>query len=101
ETRAIVTTGVLDWSVCPDSPPSRDEQYDIILVADPLYSSEHPKWLVETVDRWLSKSLSAMVVVEMPLRDAYLTEVQEFRRRMEDIGLAIVKEGQEIGHDDW
>ncbi|KAL2006813.1 hypothetical protein VTN00DRAFT_9481 [Thermoascus crustaceus] len=98
---ATVTTGVLDWSVAPDPLPSQDERYDIILAADPLYSPEHPKWLVNTIKRWLSRGLDARVVVEMPLRDAYLPQVQEFRSRMGDIGLAVVEEGEEIGYDDW
>lgn len=98
---ATITTGVLDWSVAPDPLPSQDERYHIILAADPLYSPEHPKWLVNTIERWLSRGLDARVVVEMPLRDAYLPQVQEFRWRMGDIGLAVVEEGEEIGYDDW
>ncbi|KAJ9284695.1 hypothetical protein DTO280E4_8245 [Paecilomyces variotii] len=98
---SVVTTGVLDWSVAPESPPTSDERYDIILAADPLYSPEHPRWLVQTVERWLSHSLYARVVVEMPLRDAYSPQRQEFRQRMIAVGLAIVDEGEEIGYDDW
>lgn len=96
-----VTTGVLDWSITPDRLPTKDERYDIILAADPVYSPEHPRWLVQTIERWLSRGLGARVVMEMPLRDAYLPQVQEFRRRMEEIGLAIVDQGEEVGYDDW
>jgi len=98
---ATVTTGVLDWSVTPDPLPAPDDRYDVILAADPLYSPEHPKWLVDTIERWLSRGLDARVVVEMPLRDAYLPQVQEFRARMGDVGLAVVEEGEEVGYDDW
>jgi predicted nicotinamide N-methyase len=101
ETRAQVTTGVLDWSVVPEQAPENSERYDIILAADPLYSPEHPKWLVQTIERWLSRGLDARVVVEMPLRDAYLPQVEEFRRRMGEVGLAIVEQGEEVGYDDW
>ncbi|GIJ83415.1 hypothetical protein Asppvi_002235 [Aspergillus pseudoviridinutans] len=100
-TDAAVTTGVLDWSVAPSPLPTREEQYDLILAADPLYSPKHPKWLVETVGHWLSRGLDARVVVEMPLRDAYLPQVQEFRQRMQQLGLAVVEEGEEVGYDDW
>lgn len=99
--QATVTTGVLDWSVPSDPLPVKNEKYDIILAADPLYSSEHPKWLVETIDCWLSRKLDSRVIVEMPLRDAYLPQVQEFRHRMIDIGLVAIENGQEVGHDDW
>lgn len=100
-TDAAVTTGVLDWSVAPSPLPTREEQYDLILAADPLYSPKHPRWLVETVGHWLSRGLDARVVVEMPLRDAYLPQVQEFRQRMQQLGLAVVEEGEEVGYDDW
>jgi lysine methyltransferase len=99
--QATVTTGVLDWSVPSDPLPVKNEKYDIILSADPLYSSEHPKWLAETIDCWLSRKLDSRVIVEMPLRDAYLPQVQEFRHRMIDIGLVAIENGQEVGHDDW
>ncbi|RAH46515.1 S-adenosylmethionine-dependent methyltransferase [Aspergillus brunneoviolaceus CBS 621.78] len=100
-TGATVTTGVLDWSMPPTPLPTPAEQYDLILAADPLYSPNHPKWLVDTVTHWLSRGLNARVVVEMPLRDAYLPQVQDFRQRMGQLGLAVVDEGEEVGYDDW
>lgn len=100
-TEGTVTTGILDWSVAPTPLPTAEERFDVILAADPLYSPNHPKWLVDTIAPWLSKGLDARVVAEMPLRDAYLPQVQEFRQRMTDLGLAVVEEGEEIGYDDW
>ncbi|EPS25460.1 hypothetical protein PDE_00393 [Penicillium oxalicum 114-2] len=100
-TKADVTTGMLDWSVTPEPLPAAAERFDVVLAADPLYSPNHPKWLVDTIGSWLSKRLEARVVAEMPLRDAYLPQVREFRQRMTDIGLTIVEEGEEIGYDDW
>ncbi|PWY89994.1 VPS28-domain-containing protein [Aspergillus heteromorphus CBS 117.55] len=100
-TGGAVTTGVLDWSVTPDPLPTPEEQYDLILAADPLYSPNHPKWLVDTITPWLSRGLDARVVLEMPFRDAYLPQIQELRDRMGQLGLAVVDEGEEIGYDDW
>lgn len=100
-TGATVTTGLLDWSVTPSPLPTAEERFDVILAADPLYSPKHPKWLVDTIQPWLSRGLDARVVVEMPLRDAYLPQVNEFRQRMGELGLAVVEEGEEIGYDDW
>jgi hypothetical protein len=99
QTNAGVTTGILDWSVVQQ--PARDEQYNVILAADPLYSPDHPKLLVQTIGAWLSRGLDARVVIELPLLDAYLPQVKELRQRMQDIGLAIVEEGNESGYDDW
>ncbi|TQB77079.1 hypothetical protein MPDQ_005565 [Monascus purpureus] len=101
KTAATVTTGVLDWSVDPETAPTEEERYDVILAADPLYSPNHPKWLADTISRWLSRRLNARAVLEMPLRDAYLPQVQELRKRMGLLGLAVVEEGEEIGYDDW
>lgn len=101
KTAATVTTGTLDWSITPDQPTAPSEQYDLILVADCLYSPNHPKWLVNTIARLLSRGLDARVVVEVPLRDAYQPQLQDFRQRMEQVGLAVVEQGEEVGYDDW
>lgn len=101
KTHSEVTTGVLDWSVTPNPRPATDDRYDVILAADPLYSPDHPKWLVETIAQWLNKGLDARVVVELPLRDAYLPQVEDFRQRMANVGLAIIEQGNETGFDDW
>ncbi|KAL6237757.1 hypothetical protein BDW75DRAFT_228434 [Aspergillus navahoensis] len=100
-TAATVTTGVLDWSVSPEKPPAAEEQYDLILAADPLYSPEHPRLLADTIAVWLSRGLDARVVLEMPLRNAYLPQVQDLRQRLGRLGLAVVEEGEETGYDDW
>ncbi|PGH26486.1 hypothetical protein AJ80_01800 [Polytolypa hystricis UAMH7299] len=101
KTGATVSTGVLDWSIQPGPQPSAEEKYDVIVAADPLYSPEHPKWLVQTIKRWLSHDGDARVVAEMPLRDAYLPQIEDFRQRMHSMGLVVLKEGEEIGYDDW
>ncbi|KAK2762256.1 hypothetical protein FQN54_001266 [Arachnomyces sp. PD_36] len=95
------TTGVLDWSIVHEAPPPDEEKYEVILAADPLYSSDHPPWLVQTINRWLSRDKGARVMVEMCLRDAYLPQVEDFRKRMHAIGLSPIDEGTEIGYDDW
>ena len=100
-TAATVTTGILDWSFKPEKPPTHEEQYDLIFAADSLYSPNHPRLLTNAIDQWLSRGLNARVVVEMPLRDAYLPQFEEFRQRMMNLGLAAIEEGEEVGYDDW
>ncbi|ORY15759.1 hypothetical protein BCR34DRAFT_622762 [Clohesyomyces aquaticus] len=107
-------SGILDWTnptsfrvFSQESPDgegvsiSTEKKFPLILAADSLYSPDHPRWLVDTIDMWLSKDEDAKVVVEFPLRDAYLPEVERLRRFMEDIGLLILEEGEETGYDDW
>lgn len=100
-TGATVTTGVLDWSVVPDPAPTPEQQYDLILAADSLYSPVHPQLLSNAITHWISRGANARVVLEMPLRDAYLPQVAELRQRLGNLGLGVIQEGEEIGYDDW
>lgn len=75
--------------------------FPVILAADPIYSADHPRLLVQAVEHHLSKEPTARVVVEMPLRDAYGAEREDFRTRMDGTGLSVLDEGEETGLDDW
>ncbi|KAI9836997.1 MAG: hypothetical protein M1819_000646 [Sarea resinae] len=118
ENSGKATTGVLDWTqFSTDTPlsalstpwsspsfanlPSSSEFYPTILAADPLYSPAHPQLLVQTINALLSRTPGARVVVELPLREAYMPEIEEFGARMHDIGLLVLDEGEEVGFDDW
>lgn len=105
-------TVVLDWtnpSSCTlfsDAASSTNEnslleKFPLILAADSLYSPDHPRMLVNTIQEWLLEAADAKVIVEFPYREAYLPEIQDFRKRMESIGLRILEEGEEKGYDDW
>lgn len=99
---------VLDWSD-PGSfvagtttdPPHSPHAFPLILAADPIYSSDHPRLLVNAIGYHLNKSTNARVVLEMPLRDAYAKERKDLRQRMDSLGLVVADEGEEIGYDDW
>ena len=39
--------------------------------------------------------------MEMPRRDGYGVELEDLKSRMIDLGLHIIKEGEETGYDDW
>lgn len=100
-----MSSGVLDWSDLP--PLEEDGQKDslqkteIILVADPLYSPLHPTWLVNAIERFLQRGKMARVVVELPLRDAYIPEVEIFKKEMKARGFNLLMDGKEVGYDDW
>lgn len=108
----VTRTGILDWTnptLCrlPTDATSSDEgeiittKFPLILAADSLYSPDHPRMLVESIDAWLSPNDSARVIIEFPYRQAYLPEIKDFRQRMEGIGLHVLEEGEEQGYDDW
>jgi D-xylulose reductase len=104
-------TAILDWTHPTSCEPVQGsatsnsqnipENFSLILAADSLYSPDHPRMLVDTINVWLSQDDHAKVIVEFPYRDAYLPQIKDFRQRMLDIGLRIVGEGEETGYDDW
>ena len=100
------SAAVLDWTQ-PDAfvlegvHKGEAHTFPLILAADPIYSPEHPRLLAQAVGYHLTKTDEARVVVEMPLRDAYVAERQDFRDAMAHIGLVILDEGEETGYDDW
>ena len=103
--RTVPSVKVLDWSMVPDrtNADNRDRraEYDIIVAADSLYSQEHPRWLVNTIASNLKECEDALVIVELPLRDSYIPEVEDFRQRMLDVGLRMMAHGTEEGYEDW
>ncbi|KAK3723266.1 Protein-lysine N-methyltransferase rrg1 [Vermiconidia calcicola] len=95
-------TAVLDWSQPSNfSVTSAPNTFALILSADPIYSPAHPQLLVQAIDYHLSKTKEARVVIELPLRDAYVAERRDMRERMAKLGLELVDEGEEVGYDDW
>lgn len=112
-------TSVLDWSELDGNPTPPSESmvghameddkratlptlaFPVIVAADPLYSPEHPRLLVQTIGRWLLRDPSARVVIELPLREAYSPEVADFKGRMHCVGLDALEQGEEVGYDDW
>lgn len=103
---AQVDVAVLDWaepsSLSDDQLQERGSgAFDLILAADPVYGPEHPRLLTQAIAYHLSRSSTARVVVEMPLREAYSLERDSFRAHMAEIGLIIVEDGEENGFDDW
>lgn len=89
----------------PDSalatPAALPTSFPVILAADCIYDSGHPAMLVSVVSAWLSKSEEARLVIELPLRDAYLGDVEALKNGMNAIGLDLLDQGHEVGVDDW
>lgn len=91
----------LDWADGTHSPRKEDDKFMVILAADPIYSSDHPKILVNTVRRWICPDPRARFIVELPLRDRYDGERQDLRESMKSQGFELVIEGTDTGYDDW
>ncbi|KAF3934220.1 hypothetical protein ABW20_dc0108236 [Dactylellina cionopaga] len=103
-----LTTGVLDWCVHTSAegsslPPSEERvnRYQLIVAADPLYSSEHPDLLSTVVSGWLQKSKEARFILELPLRKLFDGVITDFRNLMDVKGFIVVQDGGEDARDDW
>jgi hypothetical protein len=114
----IAQTAILDWSNPSQIIPSASSvsatsmdtasfkenkiaKFPVIVAADSIYSDEHPAMLVKAIHTWLALGPVSRVIVELPCRDGYDTERQDFRNRMLQSGLGIIEEGEETGYDDW
>lgn len=91
---------VLDWADDSDGPKNANEKFDLVIAADPIYSTDHPRLLVNTVRRWLTELSTSRFVLELPLRDGFIAERADLRQRLENF-MVVVEEGTEIGYDDW
>lgn len=96
-----VEARTLNWADTSDTPTSVEHQYLTILAADPIYSPEHPRLLVDTVQRWLRRVPQARFIVELPLRDRYEQERSDLRQLLQSASMELVDQGTEIGFDDW
>ncbi|KAI4137355.1 MAG: hypothetical protein L6R39_007331, partial [Caloplaca ligustica] len=96
-----INVSKLDWSALPHPKVGSGLRFNCVIAADPLYSPQHPAWLVAAIERFLWRDETARVVIELPLREAYMSEVYDFKHRMDAVGLVIEKEGLETGYEDW
>lgn len=76
--------------------------FPLILAADPIYSADHPTLLCTAIAAHLTtNSPFSRVLVEMPIREGFGSEREDFRTRMQGLGLRVLGQGEEIGYDDW
>jgi len=87
----------LDWNY----PRIIDEDINFIIAADPIYSDQHPKILVNTIELYLSKNKNLKVIICLPLRDLYEVERKDLWDRLKMIGLKEISSEIEEGYDDW
>jgi SAM-dependent methyltransferase len=100
-TGGSVEARALDWADQSDAPATNGEEFELIVAADPIYSSDHPMLLVDAIHRWLRPVQDARVVIELPLRGHYVHERANLRSLLGSIGLECLTEGREVGQDDW
>lgn len=95
-----IKSAVLDWTnpepfisnIC-------DFKFDAILIADPIYSPNHPYWIVDMIVKFLKPH--GTVYLELPIRPQYNAERDLLWQLLDQNGLCIIKTEQDMGIDDW
>lgn len=97
---SFVTADVLDWTD-PSSFITKysDERFDFILVADPIYSPQHPEWVVNMIIKFLKQD--GVCHLQIPVRERYSLERALLWRLLDEKGLSIINERLDKGKDDW
>lgn len=69
----------LDWSA-PERSPVYEKTFATVVVSDPVYSSQHPYWVVNMIEMFLSHSINddttPNALIEVPLRPKFENERQ-------------------------
>lgn len=99
---SFVTADVLDWTK-PDAFVQKysidDHSFDVILVADPIYSPNHPEWVVNMISKFLAPH--GTCYLEIPIRPKYAVERQVLIDLLEKHNFLIGQERYDQGVDDW
>lgn len=100
ELDSFVRADILDWTN-PNSFIDKygDDKFDIILVADPIYSPQHPEWVVNMIGRFLKSE--GICHLQIPVRERYSKERAKLWKLLHNQGLITFNERLDKGKDDW
>ncbi|KAH3687758.1 hypothetical protein WICPIJ_001255 [Wickerhamomyces pijperi] len=99
----IIDVEVLDWTN-PESfyqVKGQDVKYDTIIIADPIYSPQHPLWVTNMICSFLKKDPDSRVLLQIPLRQMYEKEREVLWGLIRDRGLVAREELQVSGWDEF
>ncbi|KAH9906525.1 putative methyltransferase-domain-containing protein [Xylariomycetidae sp. FL2044] len=101
-----VNSGALTWGSEEGNSELFDKgnQFNVILVADPLYDDDHPELLSSAIHQQLTDDERARAIVMAPERDPTTKKlITAFRSAMArgDSPLVVLEEHTLVGQDDW
>ncbi|KAI0895573.1 S-adenosylmethionine-dependent methyltransferase-like protein [Annulohypoxylon nitens] len=99
-----IDSGALTWGSDEDNAErfSKKNQFEIVLVADPLYDDDHPELLSSAVHEHLMADKDARAVIMVPQRDLVTKKlIAKFLLSMASCGLVLLEEQTLVGQDDW
>lgn len=97
----FVQAEILDWT----NPHDFIDKFGVlllklvILIADPIYSPQHPEWVVNMISKFLAASGTCHL--EIPLRAKYAKEREVLKLLLKESDLKVVEERHSEGVDDW
>lgn len=81
---------------------SQTDKASVIVVADCLYSEDHPQMLTSVILSWLKPGPKSRLIICYPLRVAYLDIIRDLWHLLEEAGLDSISEGkEEITDEIW
>lgn len=95
-----VDVQTLDWTK-PDDFDYKTQTFNSIVVSDPIYSEDHPAMVCNMVSRFLAKTPSARLCVQLPLRQKFDKEREDFYTRLSKLGLTRLLYEEQSGYDDF
>ncbi|KAI1444049.1 putative methyltransferase-domain-containing protein [Annulohypoxylon stygium] len=99
-----IDSGALTWGSDEDNAErfSKKNQFEIVLVADPLYDDDHPELLSSVIHEHLMTDKDARAVIMVPQRDLVTKKlIAKFLLSMASCGLVLLEEQTLVGQDDW
>ncbi|KAH3663443.1 hypothetical protein WICMUC_005969 [Wickerhamomyces mucosus] len=99
---AKVDVKVLDWT----DPSSfiKDKgnmKYNTIIIADPIYSSDHPNYVVNMLVKFLNRDKDARILLQIPIRPTFENEREKLWKLLKIHGFKITDERILNGFDDF
>jgi predicted nicotinamide N-methyase len=93
---------VLDWTDPSSFVSEKGEvRYNTIVVADPIYSPDHPRWVVNMMLKFLERSSDAKVLLQIPIRKMFEGERELLWKLLEKENLEIIDDRLMDGYDDF
>lgn len=79
----------------------KDKKFNTIVLSDPIYSSKHPYWVVDMVEKFINcNNANARVLIQIPLRPTFEDE-RSLLWKLMDKNFLELKHEIESGFDDF
>lgn len=96
------TAQELDWRDHSTFRVHHKRKFSTILISDPIYSSQHPYWLISTIDEFFDTSdKDSRILLEIPLRPKFEKDRQVLWGLFEEHGYIEIEHEIEDGFDDF